>query len=187
VRAPAIVLPFSDGTTHRSGGGGFLLNVAVIDFAPSTVIVQAGDVPEHAPAQPAKLESGAAVATNVALVPEVKVAVHVAAPHSEIVVPFAVTVPVPLPIFVIETEYDFLLNVAESDFGPSTVTVQIVEVPEHAPPQPANSESGAGVATNVLVPAIRVVVHVAAPHSEIVAPFAVTVPVPAPSFVTETA
>ena len=59
----------------------------------------------------------------------------------EIVVPFAVTVPVPLPVLVNETAYDFLLNVAR-DFGPSTGTVQIVEVPEHAPPQPAKKGYG---------------------------------------------
>jgi hypothetical protein len=63
----------------------------------------------------------------------------------------------------------------------SMVTLQLLAVPEHAPPQPANVEPAAGVAARTTVDAVRKNASQVTPHS-IPAGVLDTVPEPLPSF-----
>jgi hypothetical protein len=93
------------------------------------------------------VEPVVAAGVNVTIVPESKLNVHVA-PH-EIPAGDDVTVPAPLPPFVIESAYFLRLNVAVIAAALSVVMPHDA-VPEQPPfVQPANTDSSAGVAVSV--------------------------------------
>jgi hypothetical protein len=140
-------------------------------------------VPEQpAPLQPANLDPAAGVAVKVTIVPSVNDAAHVA--PQLIPAGALVTEPEPEPAFeTVSVRRTTVLKVAVTDRAELIVTSH-VPVPEHpAPLQPAKTEPGAAVAVSVTtVPSVYCAAHVAPqsmPAGELV-----TVPVPAPAFVT---
>jgi hypothetical protein len=160
---------------------GAKLNVAVTDIAPLTVTVQM-PVPEQAPLQLAKDEPAAGVAVRVMAVPGVT--------GCEQVVPqsmpagLLVTVPEPVPLLVTDSVIGRRLKVAVTDVAALTVTAQ-VPVPEQAPLQPAKDEPATGVAVRAMaVPGVTDCEQIA-PQLMMPAGLPVTVPEPAPLFVTD--
>jgi hypothetical protein len=94
-----------------------------------------------------------------------------------------VTVPVPVPAFVTlrVALAGLVSNVAVTARAAVIETVQVAELPAHAPPQPTNVEPVVAAAVNVTVaPLAYVALHVA-PQST---PTPETVPLPEPAFVT---
>jgi hypothetical protein len=74
------------------------------------------------------------------------------------------------------------VNLAETAFAASIVSVHVLEAPAHAPPQPSNVASEAGAAVRVtLDPVATLVLHVVPPFPQSI-PLPVTLPLP----VTET-
>ena len=160
---------------------GAKLNVAVTDIAALTVTVQM-PVPEQAPLQLAKDEPAAGVAVRVMAVPGVT--------GCEQVVPqsmpagLLVTVPEPVPLLVTDSVIGRRLKVAVTDVAALTVTAQ-VPVPEQAPLHPAKDEPATGVAVRAMaVPGVTDCEQIA-PQLMMPAGLPVTVPEPAPLFVTD--
>ncbi len=119
-------------------------NVAVTVKAEFTATVQV-PVPVQAPPQPVKTDPALARAVRSTLVPEVKVAEQVA--PQLIPAGLLVTVPEPAPCGVTVSE-NCGLKVAVTFWAELMVTLQ-APVPEHAPPQPLNTEPAAGVAARL--------------------------------------
>ena len=138
-------------------------------------------VPEQPPPlQPVKVDPASGVAVNVTTVPVVK-AVEQVAPQ-EMPAGELVTVPVPAPALVTVSAKDACMKVAVTLVAALSVTVH-GPVPEQPPPQPVNVEPAAGVAVKVTaVPLVKPAAHVA--PQEMPAGVLVTVPAPAPAFVT---
>jgi hypothetical protein len=129
------------------GGGGGVTGLRLKD-APTLVAVfiatTQDPVPLQAPLQPANVEPEAAVAVSATLVPVVKLALHVAPqlmPAGELT-----TEPVPVPL--VATVSVCCMGgggggappkLALTASAPFTVSVQVGDVPEHAPPQPENA------------------------------------------------
>jgi len=155
----------------------FMLNVAVTARAAVIDTVQV-PVPVHAPVQAANVEPVVAAAVNVTLVPVAKLATQVVpqlTPAGD-----EVTVPVPVPALVtLNAKVAALLNVAVTARAALIVTVQ-VDVPVHAPLQPAKLEPLAGPAVNVTdVPLAKLALQVAPQLIPVGADETVPVPVPA--------
>jgi hypothetical protein len=93
-----------------------------------------------------------------------------------------VTVPPPEPSFP-TLRTGFFVKVAVTDLEPSIATVQVVPVPVHAPLHPPNAEPAFGSAVNVtLVPGLYGSLQ---SFPQVIPPGElVTVPSPAPAFVT---
>jgi len=163
---------------------GCSVNVAVTVCAAFTVTVQVPVPVQPPPLQPANVEPVAGVAVRVTAVPlangEEQVVPH-EMPAGELV-----TVPDPVPALVSVSVKGCSANVAVTVCAAFTVTLQ-VPVPVQPPPlQPVNVEPVAGVALNVTaVPVVNDVEHVV--PQEIPAGVLVTVPLPAPVFVTVSA
>jgi hypothetical protein len=101
------------GVTMYVTGGGIRVNVAVAFLAPSTVTVQVGPVPLHAPDQPVKVLPLSGVADRVTEVPQGNDALHVA--PQEMPAGAETTVPLPVPPLVtvmeeVEDEPDWVLK-----------------------------------------------------------------------------
>ena len=160
------------------------MKVAVTVVAAVIVTVQV-PVPAHPPPlQPVKVEPAAGVAVSVTAVPLANEAEHVA-PH---VTPAGalVMVPLPAPLLLTVSAKLWTAKVAVTDCAALIVTAQ-EPVPVQPPPlQPVKVEPAAGVAVRVTtVPVVKEVEHVA-PHV-MPAGALVTVPLPAPAFVTVSA
>lgn len=158
------------------------MNVAVTELELFSATVHA-PVPEHAPAQPVKVDPLPGAAVRVTDVPVVKLALQVAPqlmPAGELL-----TVPVPVPalltvsVCVAETELE---NVAVADRLLLTGTVQ-VPVPEQAPLQPAKVDPASATAVSVTeVPAVKLALQLVPqlmPDGELL-----TVPLPEPALTT---
>jgi hypothetical protein len=136
---------------------GFLANVALTDFAESTVTMQA-PVPLQAPLHPEKVEPLSGVAVRVTSEFWFQLALHVVPqliPAGELV-----TVPVPSPSLPTVNEYEFVKNTALRVFAASMVTTHIGLEPLHAPLQPTNVVVLSAVAVNMtVVPALKLEEH----------------------------
>jgi hypothetical protein len=121
------------------------VNVAVTFFAASMLTTQVFDIPLHAPDQPANAEPLLAVAVNVTLVPGAKFRVQVE--PQAMPLGLLVTGPLPLPALLMLSAKP-ALKVAVTAFAPSIVSRQVLELPLHAPDQPAKKEPLFGVAVN---------------------------------------
>jgi hypothetical protein len=157
-------------------------NVAVTLWAALIVTVQVLVVLEQPPPlQPVNNEPAAGAAVKVTAVPLVNEAEH--AVPQEMPVGVLVTVPVPVPDFVIESAKDGNVNVAVTEAAVFIVTAH-VPVPVQPPPlQPVNVEPAAGVAVNVTaVPLAKAAEHVVPQETPVGA--LVTVPVPVPALLT---
>jgi hypothetical protein len=153
-------------------------NVAVTALLALIVRVQV-PVPVQSPLQPVNVEPVAGVAVSVTLVPSSYPFEHVA---PQLIVPGElVTVPDPVPAFV-TVRVRWITNVAVAALFALIVSVH-VPVPLQSPLQPLNLEPEAGVAVSVtLVPSPYESEQVA---PQLIAPGElVTVPEPAPAFVT---
>src|SRR5215831_3319694 len=154
-------------------------NVALTLWAALIVTVQVLVVPvQPPPLQPVNSEPAAGAAVNVTMVPLVNEAAH--AVPQEMPAGALVTVPVPVPDFVMVSAKDGKVNVAVTEAAAFIVTVQ-VPVPVQPPPlQPENVEPAAGTAVKVTaVPPANGAEQVV-PH-EIPAGALVTVPDPVPA------
>jgi hypothetical protein len=162
-------------------------NVAVADVSVLSVNVHAPvPAPLHAPAQPANVEPPpAGVAVSVTSVPSAKEALHVPE-EQEIPEGEEVTVPLPLPAIVTESEWcttGTASKVAVTDMSTPMVTVQ-PPVPLHATPQPASTDPPLGAAVRfTTVPWANEALHVPLVQ-EIPGGEDVTVPAPVPAIVT---
>src|SRR5262245_57374170 len=158
--------------------------VAVTDCAALIVTLQVPAPVQPPPLQPVKVERAAGVAVSVTAVPLANEAEHVA-PH---VTPAGalVMVPLPAPLLLTVSAKLWTAKVAVTDCAALIVTAQ-EPVPVQPPPlQPVKVEPAAGVAVRVTtVPVVKEVEHVA-PHV-MPAGALVTVPLPAPAFVTVSA
>jgi YbbR domain-containing protein len=119
------------------------VNVAETDFAASMVTAQVPVPEQPLPVQPAKVEVPSGEAVRVTTMAASNVEVQVAPQE----MPAGADDTVPLPEPALDT-VSVSVNLAEADFGPSMVKVQ-VPVPEHAPAQPAKIAVPAGVAVSV--------------------------------------
>src|SRR4051812_23740357 len=119
--------------------------VAVTLFAASIVTVHA-PVPLHAPPQPMNVESIAAAAVSVTIVPKLNGSVQ-SVPQ---LMPVPETVPEPVPAFVTVSVNMLSVNVAVTLFAASIVTVH-APVPVHAPAQPLNIEPVPAAAVSVTI------------------------------------
>jgi len=137
-----------------------VLNVAVTARAAVIDTVQVL-VPVQAPLQPANVEPLAAAAVSVTDVPLAMFALQVL---PQLMPPvFEVTVPEPLPALVTVSANVavLLLNVALTERAALIVTVQVVAVPLHEPPQPPNVEPLAAAAVSVTeVPLLKFALQV---------------------------
>ena len=163
---------------------GMLVKVAVTACAALTVTVQV-PVPAQLPLQPLNVEPAPGVAVSVTPVPLANAAEHVTPqtmPAGELV-----TVPVPVPAALTVSAKVCGLKVAVTDVAELTVTVQVPLLPEHPPPlHPVNVDPAAGVAVSVTtVPVVKAVEQVGSQAIPVGA--LVTVPVPVPALVTESA
>jgi hypothetical protein len=153
--------------------------VAVAERLPLTVTVQV-PVPLHAPDHPVNVELAAGVAVRVTLVPSLKLALQVVPqlmPDG-----LLVTVPVPVPANVTDSDEVPKLKVADTEVSAVIVTVQD-PVPLHAPPQPVNTESVFGTAVKVtFVFSLKLALQVV--PQLIPAGVLVIVPAPVPELVT---
>ena len=132
------------------------------------------------PLQPENVEPAPGVAVNVTAVPLANAAEQVA--PQLMPVGALVTVPLPVPAFVIASVKGCSANVAVTDVAALTVTVQ-VPVPVQPPPlQPENAEPAAGVAVNVTAVPLANAAEQAAPQLMPVGAL-VTVPLPVPALV----
>lgn len=104
-------------------------------------------VPEHAPPQPLKTDPVAGDAVSVTLRPNGKSSVQ-SAPQ---LMPLGVdvTVPVPLPARATRSVRVCRVNVATTLRAAVMLTVQVGDVPEHAPDQPVKSTPTAARALSV--------------------------------------
>ena len=154
------------------------LNVAETLRAAVMTTVHVVAFPEQAPPQPVKVWPLAGVAISVTLVPELKVALHVVAP-----LPQLMLVPVTLPAPATETVSGSPLvppvKVAVTLSDWVNVTVQLVTVPEQAPPQPVKVAPVDGVARSTAVDpdGWLALVQVVAPPPQLIPP-PVIVPLP---------
>jgi len=157
-------------------------NVAVTLCAALIVTVQVAVVPvQPPPLQPVNREPAAGAAVRVTAVPLVNEAEH-AAPQ-EMPAGALVTVPAPVPDFVIVSAKDGKVNVAVTVCAALIVTLQ-VPVPAQPPPlQPVNVEPAAGVAVSVTAAPLANAAEHVAPHEMPVGAL-VTVPAPVPAVLT---
>jgi hypothetical protein len=154
--------------------------VAVTVVAAVSVTVQV-PVPLQPPVQPVKVEPVAGAADSVTTVPVVKEVEHVA--PQEMPAGVLVTVPLPLPVLVTVSAKAVCMKVAVTVWAPFIVTAHVPTPVQPPPLQPANVEPAAGVAVKVTaVPLVKPAAHVA--PQEMPAGVLVTVPAPAPAFVT---
>jgi hypothetical protein len=125
------------------------VKVAKTVFAASIVTSQEGLVPAQAPDQPANVDVESGVAVSVTVVPALKGAPQLA-PQS---MPAGVelTIPSPLPDFVIASSCRRRAKVGATTFAASIVTSQERLVPEHAPNQLVNVDAESGTAVRVTV------------------------------------
>jgi hypothetical protein len=157
-----------------------VLKVAVTDVFTLIVTLQVV-VPLHAPPHPAKVEPPVGVAVSVTSVPSSNVPTHCEPqlmPAGELV-----TVPVPLPARLTVNEgFELAVNVAVTDVLADKVTLQ-VDVPLHAPLQPAKDDPSDAVGVSVTdVPASKVALQV---FPQLIPPgLLLTVPCPVPAVCT---
>jgi len=129
------------------------------------------------------VEPASGVAVSVTAVALANAAEHVV--PQEMPVGALVMVPLPAPLLLTVSEKLWSAKLAVTDVAPLIVTVQ-VPVPVQPPLQPVNVELAAGAAVRVTtVPVVKEVEHVA--PQEMPAGALVTVPLPAPAFVTVSA
>ena len=122
-----------------------LVKVAVTLCAEFILTMQL-PVPVQTPLQPVKVEVASAAAVNVTDDPDEYVAEHV---EPQLMPPtLLVTVPEPVPAFVIVNMFGFFVNVTLTDFAESTVTMH-GPVPVQAPLHPVNEDVLSGVAVKV--------------------------------------
>src|SRR5512146_2185639 len=100
----------------------FRLKAAVTDLAAFMVTEQLGEVPVHAPDHPAKFELEPAAAVRVTTVPAAKV----------VPAGFAVTVPVPAPLFATVSVYPEAPDWLTVNVFPAAVIVPLLESAEFA-------------------------------------------------------
>ena len=158
-------------------------NVADTLFAAVMLTVQVAAVPVHDPPQPRKDAPEAGDWLRTAVVPGVKVAVHVVAPLPQLI-PLPVTRPGPVAETVSANVLVPPENAAVTVFAALNVTVHVGAVPVHVPPpQPVNVAPLEGVAVRVTAEfaACPALVQAVAPEPQLIPP-PVTVPFP----VTET-
>jgi hypothetical protein len=166
--------------TESSTAGGGVVKLATTVVA-RLIVTEQGAVPLQAPLQPAKVEPAAAAAVSVSFVPGATISSQ-SAPQA---MPAGTLVTVPAPTFVTESVTGMRVKVAVTELAVLTVTVQD-PVPLQRPLQPANVEPAVGVAVRVSwVPGVTVSAQ-SLPHA-IPGCELVTVPVPEPVFVTESA
>jgi hypothetical protein len=111
-------------------------------------------VPVHAPVQPPNAEPAAALAVRTTVDPLLNCDEHVGG--QLIALGWLVTVPEPAPEIATVAGKVTALNDAEISSIEFIVTVHVVPVPPHAPPQPANVEPVAGVSVSVTcVPGLK--------------------------------
>ena len=120
------------------------------------MVVVHAPAPEQAPDQPANVEPVLGVAVRVTLMPDAMRALHVA-PQS---IPEVeeTTDPVPVPDFITVSVFcgEGRINVAETLLAWVMATVQVVPVPEHAPPQLVKVEPADGTAERTTsIPALN--------------------------------
>jgi hypothetical protein len=141
-------------------------------------------VPVQAPLQPVKVEPAAGAAVRVTMVPVVKEVEQVA--PQEMPAGELVTVPLPAPALDTVSAKDVCMNAAVTEVAAFIVTAQ-VPVPVQPPPlQPVKVEPAAGAAVRVTtVPLVKEVEQVAPQEMPVGA--LVTVPLPAPDFITVSA
>jgi hypothetical protein len=132
------------------------VNVAVTCCTVSVVTMQV-PVPVHAPLQPVNVESAAAVAVSVTIVPGANIWLHVV-PQS-MPAGLDVTEPLPLPSLVTTTLFSSA-NDALTVVSAFTVTLQVAVVPEQPPCQPANTEPESAVSLSITtVPTATLTLH----------------------------
>src|SRR6267142_1949453 len=160
-----------------------LLKVAVTACAAFAVMLQV-PVPAQLPLQPVKAEPIAGAAVKVTTVPEVKEVKQVEG--QEMPAGALVTVPLPAPAVVTVSANEDCMKVAVTEEAAFSVTVQVLMPVQPPPLQPLKVEPAAGVAVKVTaVPLANAAEHVA-PHDR-PAGALVTVPLPAPAFVSVSA
>lgn len=164
--------------TAVAAGGRNAEKVAVTPFEVLSVTVQVVFVPVHAPPQPRNLTPVPGIAVSTTLVPAEKrwtqvffgpLPMHF--PAEELTVPRPVT---PIVSFVAGAAP----KVAETLFAAVIVSVHVVEVPLHAPPQPVNVAPETRVAVKVtLAFTVTFALHVVPPLPQLIPP-PVTLPLP---------
>lgn len=142
---------------------GLRVKLAETVVAIETVTVQVSAVPEQAPPQPVKVEPDASAAVRMTEVPNTKGAVQVA-PH-ERPVGAEVTVPLPVPFFVMVSGAVVRVKAAVTVVSPITVTAQGPVPWQEATFHPAKVERLSATAVSVtVVPRGTRIEHVA-PHA----------------------
>jgi hypothetical protein len=168
-------LPLSCGTLQVRA------KVALADRFALIVSVHVLVFPEQLPLQPEKREPAFGLAVNVTELPRAKAAEQLA--PQLMPAGLDVTVPEPRPAFVTASVRVWSANVAVTERSALMVTVH-VPVPEQAPLQPAKVEPASALALNVTeLPSANPAEQLA--PQLIPAGEDVTVPAPAPAFVTE--
>ncbi len=112
------------------------VNAAVTLLALFIVTAHAVEEPAHAPPQPENPEPDPAVAVSVTDAPAVSLALQPVPPAEVQAMPPPVTVPLPVTVTVSVKVVADCVNVAVRLWSASIVTVQLLVVPLHAPPQP---------------------------------------------------
>src|ERR1700722_722861 len=157
------------------------LNVASTSSFALIVTTQLLFNPLHASPQPRKFEPAVGVSVRVTWVPAAKFALQLVGQ----LIPegLLVTVPEPVPSRVTASRGRVGLNVAVTDWFALISTMQVLDVPLHAPPHPAKDEVDPGVAVSVtLVPRGKLAVQVC---GQLIPPESLlTVPVPVPERLT---
>jgi hypothetical protein len=152
---PPVTVPFPDPAVPTfsvyefRGTGSKVADTAV---AAVIVMLQDGAAPEQAPPQPVNMEPGPAVAESVTGAPATRLALQPDADPDAQLNPPPEIVPVPVPLVDAESRYEGgggSPKDAETEEAAVTVRLQEGEVPEHAPPQPVNTEPAAALATRV--------------------------------------
>src|SRR5579862_6566537 len=138
--APLPVTETTSENVEPVGGGGPWPpeNDAVTDFAPSIVTTHVVVVPAQAPPQPLKPAPEPGVAVSVTCVFAASSAEHVDPPAEVQLMPPPLTTPLPVTVTLRLFVAADLTNVAVTNASSLIVTVQLVSVPLHAPPQPSN-------------------------------------------------
>jgi hypothetical protein len=155
------------------------VKVAVTFRAALIVSVHVLVVPEHAPLQPSNVEPEPAAAVSVTFEPTARFAVQTVAPPPQLIPP-PVTVPFPVTLTDNGTvEVPTPVKLAVTVLALFIVTVQVVVVPEQAPPQPRKPAPESGIAVSVTVdPVVSFAVQPDPPAEVHAIPPPVTVPLP---------
>src|SRR5581483_4266702 len=155
--------------------GGAVLNVAVTELEPVSVRVQVDDAPLHDPPHPRNVAPAVGVATRVTVEPEFRLARQVELPFPQLIPP-----PLTMPLPVTATlswrvapppPPPALEKVAVTERAAVMITVHVVAVPAHAPPQPRKVEPTVGVAVSTIEAfGVSLTLHRTAPLPQLTPP-----------------